>query len=172
VTPARSLLVAIVAVALLIGDRPISVIAQFPRGLLAAAPRTQPDRNFCIIETRPLSFGSYDSLATGDLDALAQVIYVCDNQARNIRIEMATGYANQFDRHMSSGGLDRLNYNIYLDATRRTIWGNGTHGTDVFFASNPPNRTPTVVPVFGRIFDGQDVEAGEYFDSINVVILF
>jgi spore coat protein U-like protein len=65
-----------------------------------------------------------------------------------------------------------LRYNVYLDATRRTIWGNGTNGTDVYFVSNPANRTPVVVPVFGRIFERQNVEAGEYFDGIHVVILF
>ena len=39
-TPARSLLVAMVAVALLIGARPIGGDEQFPRGLLSGAPRT------------------------------------------------------------------------------------------------------------------------------------
>jgi spore coat protein U-like protein len=172
VTPARALSIAMIAIAVLISTREIGAFAQFPRGLLAAAPRTQPDRNFCLIQTRPLSFGVYDSLATGHLDALAQVIYSCGNQARNIRVELGTGYANQFDRHMASGIGEVLNYNVYLDATRRTIWGNGTNGTDVYFASNPPNGTPVVLPVFGRIFDRQNVEAGEYFDSIHVVILF
>jgi len=47
VTPARSLLIAMVALALLAGTRPIAGIEQFPRGLLAAEPR----EGSCTIET-------------------------------------------------------------------------------------------------------------------------
>ena len=61
VTPARSLLIAVVAVVLLIGARPIAGDEQFPRGLLSGADPRTPDRS-CTIETRPLSFGTYDPL--------------------------------------------------------------------------------------------------------------
>ena len=65
-----------------------------------------------------------------------------------------------------------LEYNIYLDATRRIIWGNGTNGTDVYVDSSPPNRTPVVVPLFGRIFGMQDAPAGEYRDSLLARVVF
>jgi spore coat protein U-like protein len=119
-----------------------------------------------------LSFGNYDPEANADLDALAQVIYTCNNHASKIRIEMTTGTSNQFDRYMSSGATDRLFYNIYLDSTHQTIWGQGLYGTDVYFESNPPNGTPVVVPAFGRVRRGQNVEPGEYLDALTVRILF
>ena len=76
-TPARSLLIAIVAVALLNGARPIAGGEQFPRGLLASAePRVGQSRS-CTIETRPLSFGTYDALETRDVEAIGQIIYTC-----------------------------------------------------------------------------------------------
>jgi len=171
VTPARSLRVALLALAVLIAARP-GVEAQFPKGLLAA-PRDKPDKGFCTIETRPLSFGIYDPEANVSRDAVAQVIYTCDSQAKKIRIEMTTGSSNQFSpRYMSSGPVSELAYNIYLDSTHQTIWGQGLYGTDVYYENNPPNATPVVVPAYGRIPPRQNVEPGEYIDVLTVRVLF
>jgi len=168
-TPFRSLVVAMLAAILLIGAR-LGAETQFPRGLMAAAPKGKPD-GLCTIDTRPLSFGTYDPEANADLDTVAEVIYACNQHASKIRIEMTTGLGNQFDRYMLSG-QDRLYYNIYLDPTRQTIWGQGLYGTDVYFDSNPPNGTPVVVLGYGRIRARQNVPPGEYTDVLTVRILF
>jgi spore coat protein U-like protein len=171
-TPARAVTVALLASAVLVGTRP-GAEAQFPRGLLAAAPREKPDKGFCTIETRPLSFGIYDPEANADVHAVAQVIYTCDNQAKKIRIEMTTGAANQFSpRHMSATATDHLDYNIYLDSTHQTIWGQGLYGTDVYYQNNPPNGTPVVVPAYGRIPARQQPAPGNYADVLTVRVLF
>ena len=168
VTPARSLTVALLALAVLIGARP-GAEAQFPHGLLAGAG--SKGRRSCTIETRPLSFGNYDPEANAAVDAVAQVIYTCNNQAKKIRIDMAQGTSNSFDRSMSNGGYN-LDYNIYLDSTHRTVWGDGVLGTDVYYENNPPNGTPVVVPAYGRIPARQDPEPGQYVDSVTVRVLF
>jgi spore coat protein U-like protein len=183
-TRARSLLTAMAAVALLIGARPIAGVEQFPHGLLASAdPKAVGS---CTIETRPLSFGMYDPLAGTDVDAIGQVIYTCEKGNGNgggpgttgpdknsIRIEMAQGTSNSFaPRHMLGPGLADLEYNIYLDATHRQVWGTGEGPTLAYIDTNPPNRTPVIVPAFGRIFGRQEVEAGPYADNVPVRILF
>jgi len=169
--PIRSLFVTMVATVVLIGARP-GAETQFPRGLMAAGP-TAPATPFCTIETRPLSFGNFDPDADVAVDVVTQVIYTCNNQSKKIRIEMTTGAANQFTpRYMVANALDRLEYNIYLDATRQTIWGQGLYGTDVYYESNPPNGTPVIVPVYGRIFARQNPPPGQYVDVLTVRILF
>ena len=172
-TPARSLTVALLAVAVMVSARP-GAEAQFPRGLLAGAPGEKtPEAPICAIETRPLSFGTYDPEANASVDAVAQVIYTCNNQAKKIRIEMTTGSSGRFDRAMSAGtGQDFLRYNIYLDATRQTIWGEGLFGTEVYQENNPPNGTPVIVPAYGRIPPRQSPPPGQYVDVVNVRILF
>jgi spore coat protein U-like protein len=172
----RAVFIAIVATVLLIAPQS-GAEAQFPRGLLASPPgQKTPGGASCTIETRPLSFGNFDPEAGANLDAVAQVIYTCDNQAKKIRIEMTTGNANQFSpRKMTAGtGLDFLDYNIYLDATRQTIWGQGAYGTDVYYVSNPPNGTSVIVPAYGRIAGRQNPPptAGQYVDVLTVRILF
>jgi spore coat protein U-like protein len=178
-TPARSLLLAVLAVVLLISPRPMAGGDQFPRGLLSAESKSQ----FCTIETRPLSFGTFDPLAGTTLDATGQILYTCGNgngngpstqeSSKAIRIEMAQGSSNSFGtRAMVGPGADNLTYNIYLDATHRTVWGDGTGSTQTYYDAHPPNRTPVIVPAFGRIDSRQDVEAGPYVDSVAVRILF
>ena len=179
-TPARSLAVALLALAVVIGARPVAE-AQFPHGLMASAePRVGQNRS-CTIETRPLSFGNYDTLAETDLDAIGQIIYTCENgvlgrakpEQQGIRIEMAQGSSNSFaPRHMYGPGLGDLEYNIYLDATHRRVWGTGEGPTQVYIDEHPPNRTTVIVPAFGRVFGRQVVEAGPYADSVPVRILF
>jgi spore coat protein U-like protein len=186
-----------VAAALLFGARALSGDEQFPRGLLAAEPRTGGGRA-CAIETRPLSFGVYDPLADNDLDAAAEIIYTCasgnggggggggggrgrgggggggsgGNDKQTIRIELGVGWANTFERKMVGPGGAVLSYNIYLDATHRSIWGNGFAGTEVYLDSHPPNGTPVIVTAFGRIFARQNAESGQYVDVVHAVILF
>ena len=65
-TPARSLLVAMVAMVLLIAARPIAGVEQYPHGLMSATPTAGNNRS-CTIETRPISFGNYDTLEDGTL---------------------------------------------------------------------------------------------------------
>jgi len=174
-------MIAVAAAMLLISARPMAgPVEQYPAGLMSAAPTASGNR-VCRIETRPLSFGVYNALAATDTDAVGQVIYTCGNLsssslaqgAKAIRIELETGLSNQYVvRMMSAGHPDHLEYNIYLDATHRIVWGNGTNGTDAYIDSSPPNRTPVIVPVFGRIFGMQDVPAGEYVDSLIARVVF
>ena len=73
---------------------------------------------------------------------------------------------------MLGPGGHALEYNIYLDATRRTIWGNGRSYTEAYFDSKPPKDTPVIVVTYGRIFRGQEVAAGQYIDTITATIHF
>jgi spore coat protein U-like protein len=200
VTAARSLLIAVVAVILLIGGRPIAGDEQFPRGLMSAEPRAGAGGS-CTIETRPLSFGAYDPLAETDVAAIGQIIYACSSgsggggggdgrgggpplgragglgtlaQNKGIRIELDQGSSNSFaPRSMIGPDLAiRLEYNIYLDATHRTVWGTGAGSTEVYIDLNPPIGTPVTVTAYGRIFGRQDVVAGQYADSVGVRIQF
>jgi hypothetical protein len=95
------------------------------------------------------------------------------NSKQAIRIEMAQGSSSSFAvRTMVGPGFATLEYNIYLDATHGTVWGTGEGTTQYYYDANPPNRTPVIVPAYGRIPGRQDVEAGSYHDNVPVRILF
>ena len=108
-TPARSLLIAMAAVALLIGARPIAGDEQFPRGLMAGPPEPRAPERSCTIETRPLSFGTYDPLAETDLDAWPRLSTPASrggNQGETGQEHPhrdGAGASNSFDRRMMVG---------------------------------------------------------------------
>ena len=167
-------LVAAALAAIMIGESRVAALAdQFPRGLMVT---TMDDDKTCTIETRPVTFGTYDALSTQATVTQGQVIYTCGNidtydAIKNVRIEISTGGAGSFDRRMSSG-QDRLAYNLYLDASHHTVWGKGSAGTSYYFDPHPPNKKPVTVPVYGRIPPQQDVAYGQYTDTLQAQIMF
>ena len=72
-----------------------------------------------------------------------------------------------------ASGSNTLNYNLYRDAARTTIWGDGSGGTSFFQVSVLPLLpTSGTVTVYGRIPALQDAHTGSYSDSIVATITF
>jgi spore coat protein U-like protein len=70
------------------------------------------------------------------------------------------------------GGGGLLNYNVYLDAGRLSVWGNSPGVDTMSQILNIPNkqtRSATFV-FYGRLFAVQDVRPGQYGDSLVVTI--
>ena len=82
------------------------------------------------------------------------------------------GGSSTFNPRRMTKGSEPVNYNLYLDASKSTIWGDGTGNTS--FYSNP--RTPVnqnvTVTIFGSIPARQNASVGSYTDSISVTINF
>jgi len=127
-------------------------------------------RATCSISATGVNFGNYDPSAANPNDSTGNISYRC-NQKDPITIFLSKGNAPTFTpRQMRSGG-ETLNYNLYRDATRSSIWGDSTGGTTVYSDPAPPGRNETVtVSIFGRIPPSQDVAAGAYGDNITVTI--
>jgi spore coat protein U-like protein len=66
----------------------------------------------------------------------------------------------------------RLDYNLFLDANRTTIWGDGTGGSSRSGPIMPPLLTQVTVTVYTRIPARQNVRVGHYTDSITATINF
>jgi spore coat protein U-like protein len=135
---------------------------------------TMGRKSCAIAGVTPITFGNYDPTTGNSIDTLALIAYKCGNsnvRSIDVRISLGPGGAGTFERRMT-GGRDVLRYNIYLDAARNIIWGDGTGGTEVFERATAPNNQLTYVPVFGRVFSGQDVAADAYSDHLVVTLDF
>jgi len=121
----------------------------------------------CTISSSGLRFGSYDALKKTPADAVATITYRCTGSGP-ARVSLGAGGEPNFDRRLRSGAAS-LRYNLYLDAARTQVWGDGTRGTG--FRTLAPNGSGTL-SIFARIHGGQNVPAGEYQDSILVAIDF
>ncbi|MEO8071061.1 MAG: spore coat U domain-containing protein [Acidobacteriota bacterium] len=124
----------------------------------------------CSVTATGMLFGPYNVFDLTPVDSTATIALKCATKDKNIKITLDRGGNSTFNRVMDSGA-NHLNYNLYLDATRSNIWGDGTAGTVAYLDSNPANGTVSI-PVYGRIPAGQDVSVGAYTDSILVTVHF
>lgn len=123
----------------------------------------------CTVTATSINFGNYDITSTVDLDSTGTITVTCSND-RNVVIAIGPSLNGGINpRRMKHSILnDFLNYNIYQDIARTTIWGDGTNGTSPMIVNRiPRSRTYTF---YGRIFAGQDVSAGSYTDALVVTV--
>ena len=127
----------------------------------------------CTITTTAVSFGSYNVFVGSADDGTGQITYRCTGpRPPLVTIHLDKGGSPSFTPRQMRKGSEALNYNLYLDSTRSTIWGDGTGGTQVYSQANPPNGRNIVLSVFGRIPASQDVSAGTYSATVTATIFF
>jgi spore coat protein U-like protein len=127
----------------------------------------------CTITTVGVAFGFYDVFSSAPLDSAGSVSIRCVGLGTGIdpiSISLSTGGSGSFQPRTLIRGSDRMSYNLYLDAGRSQIWGDGTGGS-LRYAS-VSNSQPVTLTIFGRIPPGQDVSAGTYSDTIVVTVNF
>jgi spore coat protein U domain-containing protein, fimbrial subunit CupE1/2/3/6 len=138
--------------------------------LLAGLLRTGDVEAACTISTTSVSFGAYNVLGASPVDSTGSVTLKCLGMEANITIDLNKGGSSTFTpRRMVNGG-ELLTYNLYVDASRATIWGDGTGGTSRYSNASPPNNSNVIVVVYGRIPAAQDVTAGSYADTVTATI--
>jgi spore coat protein U-like protein len=125
----------------------------------------------CTITAVAVGFGTYNVFSGSPLDSTGSVTYNCISVLTTITINLSRGGAPTFTpRHMLRSA-ETLNYNLYLDAARMTIWGDATSGTS-HYAVTPILLSNVTVTIYGRIPARQDVSAGSYTDTVVATINF
>jgi spore coat protein U-like protein len=118
-------------------------------------------------------FGSYDVMVTTPLDTTGNIVFRCTQRDHNIQITVSRGSAPSFAARLMVNNSEQLIYNLYLDAARTIIWGDGSGGSQAFFARNPQgNNQDIIVPLYGRIPARQDRGIGAYADTVIVTLNF
>ncbi len=139
-------------------------------GALSAAATAEAA---CTISTTAVNFGSYNVFSASADNATGQVTYRCTApRPPLVTIQLDKGGAPTFNPRQMRMGSEILNYNLYLDSTRSTIWGDGTGGSQTYTRANPPLNQNINVNVFGQIPAGQDVSAGSYGATVTATIFF
>lgn len=120
----------------------------------------------CSHSTTDVNFGSYDVFSNVNSDGAGTVSVSCD-VAASYSIAISSGNGSYGSRWMASGA-HQLVYNLYREASRSTIWGDGTGGTAVVSGTG----TAATHTIYGRIPSRQNVYAGSYSDNIVVTITY
>ena len=126
----------------------------------------------CTISATSVNFGTYNVFNGSDVDSTGTVTYRCNGSAHNITVGLTQGASGTFTPRQMQKGAEVLSYNLFRDASRTTILGDGTSGTSVYSIGDPPNNTNVNLTVYGRVQAGQDVSAGSFSDTVTAVINF
>ena len=151
---------------------------------LLAAPTAALAAMDCTVGVVGVAFGVYDpTLSTPD-DSNGSVRVTCfytgpgGADSTNYTVTLSTGSSGTFASRRLTAGASLLNYNLFRDAGRSQIWGNGTAGSSIVTGNikvgpGAGNNTRFVDhPVYGRIPAQQDADTGNYSDTILVTLTF
>jgi spore coat protein U-like protein len=120
----------------------------------------------CSVSTSGLNFGNYDVFSTLDNEITGSIDVNCQ-ASTTYSISLSSGFGTYASRNMTSG-TNVLAYNLYVDPTRLTIWGDGSSGTATVSGSGTTGSSP----VYGRIPARQNAFVGTYSDIVTVTVTF
>lgn len=140
--------------------------------LLGLASPVLAASNCSIMTVSDVAFGTYNVFDASPLDSTGTLRIRCTGNASNITVDLSRGNAPTYSPRQMLWMAEVLSYNLYIDAARTMIWGDGTGGTSHYGLVDPPNGNSFDLTVYGRVTALQDVSAGAYSDTIVATVNF
>jgi spore coat protein U-like protein len=123
----------------------------------------------CNVSATTLNFGSAGVLA-GNVDATNTVTATCTSATSyNIGLDAGTGSGATVTTRKMTSGANTINYSLYTDSARSTVWGN-TVGTNT--VSGTGSGLGQNFTVFGRVPSQTTPAPGTYSDTVVVTITY
>lgn len=133
----------------------------------------------CTIGTAAIAFAAYDPVnanATVPDDRTGDIVIRCTKGASGITIGLGNGANNTGAQRRMTNATDpttTIDYEVYQDTGRVTIWGPGDSGTARSGRDLNGTGDNITVTMFGRIPPHQlQATAGSYNDTLVSTILF
>ncbi len=128
----------------------------------------------CTVSVTGVAFGSYNVFSSAPATSTGSVSYTCGFWEYlfklPISISISSGQSGTTNTRKMRKGSETLTYNLFMEASASTVWGDGNSGTDTFTTRATPDAP--VVTMYGVVPAGQDVSAGAYSDTVTVTVLF
>ncbi|WP_426752815.1 Csu type fimbrial protein [Myxococcus sp. Y35] len=126
----------------------------------------------CSLDVVGCSFGAYDIFSMAPLDSTGSITVSCVgmNEPLTVVLTLDAGRSGDALRRAMYNGPIVLEYNLYLDAARSQVWGNGLSGTSS--SQVIVDGSPVTIPVFGRIPAAQKAATGAYADTLVVTVTY
>jgi len=124
----------------------------------------------CVINsTSTMDFGSQGVL-TANVDTTSTLAVQCTNTTPyNIGLDAGLGTGATVAVRKMTNGSSTINYSLYSDSGRTTVWGN-TVGTNTVAATG--NGASQSYTVYGRVPAQTTPAAAAYTDTITVTVTY
>lgn len=133
----------------------------------------------CRIKVLPTIFGTYLPAQAGPTDTAGSIQLRCGGKPRPsqptfVTVNISGGSSGLAASRSMQSGTAPLAYNLFKDAARIQVWGDGTNGTTGLVQTLPSDRkrVRVEIPVYGRIPAQQDAVPGTYDDTVIVTVEF
>ncbi len=155
--------------------RRLSVTAGLAMALCAVAQPVRALLQTCTVSATAVSFGSYNPSTATALTGSGTITLSCSGLLSLLdswTVALSAGGSGVYtSRQMTTGGKALL-YNLYTNASRTAIWGDGSAGTSTvsqteLLALGGSNFNYTV---YGQVVALQDRPPGTYTDLITVTV--
>lgn len=122
-----------------------------------------------IVSTATLNFGTQGVLAA-NVDQTSTLQVQCTNTTPyNIGLDAGTGSGATVAVRKMTSGANTINYSLYTDIGRTTVWGN-TIGTNTVAATG--NGASQSYTVYGRVPPQTTPAPATYTDTITVTVTY
>jgi spore coat protein U-like protein len=159
-----------VALLLMLGSMPWAAVQAQSQTAQTTFKVTTKVQAVCNVTAVDLAFGTYTSAAGTPLTSTTLLRTTCTpGSTYNVGLDAGTTTGATVNARKMASGANALNYQLYSDSSRTTIWGN-TSGTDTVTGTG--TGLPVDHTVYGAVPANQTVPAGDYQDTITVRIFY
>ncbi len=131
----------------------------------------------CSVTATNLNFGTYNTANGSPTNGAGNVNVECSFLLAlllSYTVKLSTGSSGTYTARQMENTTYDLNYNLYTNLARTSVWGDGSGGTGynsfsslVLLLYHNANYT-----VYGRIPATQNIPAGGYTDTITVTVTY
>jgi len=126
----------------------------------------------CVVSTTAIAFGNVDVTSGANVDGTGGLSVTCTSGtiwSATAGAGAGTGATNSV-RKMASGA-NLLNYALYTNSARTTLWGDGDADGAAFTGTGSGSAQASII--YGRVPSGQSsVPAGAYADTVVVTVTY
>lgn len=129
----------------------------------------------CSVSAMNLAFGPYDEFQLAHKESTGYVAVRCygrSGERAAYTISLSAGNGSFAYRYMRGPDSAKLNYNLYTNPARVTVWGDGS-GSSVTVSDSYSLGSGAMTkkyPIYGRLFSLQKKPVGVYTDTLIVTL--
>lgn len=127
----------------------------------------------CSVTANDLAFGNYTP-GGGNVTSTSTINVYCTNTT-TFDVQLSTGSSASYAMREMVSGPNTLEYNLFLENTHTTVWGDTTGGTGDANGTGVGMATAVPFTVYGQLLDSatnQNAPPGSYSDTITVSVIY